>query len=105
MGADALTKVPNADHTRMVTTDELALIGVNDHIIDRSSVNVITLQATRTSVPNLHSPIFRAGNHPFPFTVKRNSGNVVGVTFKRDHRVRVGRFDIEELHIVMTCSC
>lgn len=90
MSTDALAQVPDTDHTGVVTTDELALVGMNDYIIDRSSVNVVPLQATSTSIPDLHSSILGAGDHPFPLTVECHTGDVVCVTFKCNHGIRIG---------------
>lgn len=90
MCTDALAQVPDTDHTGVVTTDELALIGMNDNIIDRSPVNVIPLQATCTSIPNLHSSILGASDHPFSLAVECHAGDVVRVTFEGNHGIGIG---------------
>lgn len=90
MSTDALAQVPDTDHTGVVTTDELALIGMNDHIIDCSPVDIIPLQATGTGIPDLHSSILGAGDHPFPFAVECHAGDVIRVTFKGNHGIGIG---------------
>lgn len=90
MGTDALAQVPDTDHTGVVTTDELALVRMNDHIIDRSPVNVIPLQATSTGIPNLHGSILRASDHPFSLAVECHAGDVVRVTFKGNNGIGIG---------------
>ena len=42
--------------------------------------------------------IFRAGDHPFAFTMERDTGNVSGVTFECENSGRVRRSDIVKLH-------
>lgn len=101
MSTDALTQVPDSDHTGVVTTDELALVGMNDHIIDRSTVNIIPLQATCSSIPNFHSSVLGASDHPFPLAVECHAGDVVRMTFKGNHGIGIGRLYIKELDIVV----
>lgn len=77
---------------------------MNDDVIDGSSVEVVALQATGTSIPDLHSPIFRAGDHPLSFTVECDSRDVACVTFEGHHGVGISGLDIEELDIIVTRS-
>lgn len=104
MSADTLAQVPDTDHASMVATDKLALVRMNDYIIDRSPVNIVALQATSPSIPDLDSSILGACDHPFPLTMECDTGNVVRVTFEGNHRIRVGRLDIKELDSIMTRS-
>ena len=101
VSTDTLAQVPDTDHTGVVTTDELALVGMNNHIIYRSPVNVIPLQATCTGIPNLHSSVLGASDHPFSLAVECHAGDVVRVTFKGYHGIGIGRLDIKELDIVV----
>jgi hypothetical protein len=86
----------------VVTADELTLVGMNDNVIDSRFVHVIALQATSPGIPNLHGSVLGAGDHPFAFAVKCDAGDVIRVTFKGNHRVGIGRFDIKKFYIVMT---
>ena len=90
MSTNALTQVPDADHAGVVTTDELSLVGMDYHIIDCSPVDVVPLQTTSTSIPDLNSSVLRAGDHPFPFAVECHTGDVVRVTFKGNHGIGIG---------------
>lgn len=101
VSTDTLAQVPDTDHTGVVTTDELALVGMNNHIIYRSPVNVIPLQATCTGIPNLHSSVLGASDHPFSLAVECHAGDVVRVAFKGNHGVGNGRLYIKELDIVV----
>lgn len=104
MGADTLTKIPHAHHTSLISTDELALVRVNDHIVDGSPVHVISLQTTCACIPDLDSAIFRAGDHPLAFAMERDTGDVVGVALEGHHRVGVCRLDIVKLDIIVASS-
>lgn len=77
---------------------------MNDDVIDGSSVDVVALQATGTSIPDLYSSVLRAGDHPFPFAVECDSRDVACVTFEGHHRVGVSGLDVEELDIIVTRS-
>ena len=89
MSTYTLTQVPDTDHTGVVATDELALVGMDDHIVDCSTVNIIPLQATCASIPNLHSSILGASDHPFSLAVECHAGDVVRVTFKGNHGIGI----------------
>ena len=53
MSTYTLTQVPDTDHTGVVATDELALVGMDDHIVDCSTVNIIPLRVSQTfTVPS-----------------------------------------------------
>lgn len=104
MRADALTQVPDADHASAITTDQLTLVGVNNDVVDRRTMNVVALKAAGTSVPDLDGTILGAGDHPFALTVECDASDVVGVALKGHDRVGVGGLDIVELDIVVACS-
>lgn len=102
MGADTFAEVPDTDHTGTVTANELALVGMDDHIVDRSPMDVVALETAGASIPDLDSTILGAGDHPLALAVEGNSSDIVGVTVEGHHRVGVGGFDIIQLDIVMT---
>lgn len=105
MGADALAQVPDADHASAIAADELALVGVDDHVVDGSSVDVVTLETAGAGVPDLDSSILRAGDHPLALAVESNASDVVGVTLEGHHWVGVGGFDVVEPDIAVACGC
>lgn len=43
MGAGVLAQVPDLDTSQLITTDQFTLIGMYDHVIDRSVMIVIPL--------------------------------------------------------------
>lgn len=104
MSADALSKVPDANHASAITADQFTLVGVNDNVINRSPVHVVALQGAGASVPDLDSPVLRACNHPFAFAMECDTGDVAGVTFEGHHWVGVGGLDIIEFDIVVSAG-
>ena len=105
MSTLVLAEIPDPDISTTVTRNKLALVRMNNHIIDRGAMRVIALNAASTSIPDLDSAIFRACNHPFAFAMKGYARNVAGMTFKGEDRARIGRADIVELNIVITGGC
>lgn len=104
VGAHTLSQVPDPYHTSMITADEFPLVRVDDNVIDRSSVGVIALKTAGTGIPDLHSSILRARDHPLALAVEGNSGDVVGVALESHDRIGVGRLDVKELDIVVASS-
>jgi len=100
-----LAQVPDTNVPSTVTADKLALVRMNDDIVDRNSVGVVALNAGGASIPDLDRAIFGASNHPFPLAVEGYAGDVAGVTFEGENGVRVRRLDIVELDILVSCSC
>lgn len=101
MSANTLAQIPDTDHSGVVTADELALVGVDNNIVDGGTVDIVALEATGTCIPDLHGSILGASDHPFALAVEGNTGDIVRVTLESNHRVRVGRLDVEQLDIVM----
>ena len=91
------TEIPDPNIASTIATDELPLVWVDDHIIDRYSMRVVSLNSSRACVPDLDGSIFRAGYHPFALTVERYTGDVGSVAVKGKHRIGVRRLDIVEL--------
>ena len=85
MRALVLAQIPYPNVAPAVATDELSLVGMDDNIIDRHTMAVISLNGPASGIPNLHSAIFGARDHPFAFAVKGNSGNISGVAFKSQY--------------------
>lgn len=99
-----LGQVPDSDTTTTIAADDLALVWMNDYIIDWTTMAITALNRTAASFPDFHSSILGASNHPLPFAVERNAGDVVGMAFKGQDRVWVSRFDIVEFDAVVACS-
>lgn len=104
MRAIILRQIPDPHTASTVATYDLALIGMDDHIIDRYAMRVAPLYRTAPGLPDLHSAILRARNHPFTLAVKRNARDVARVAFEREKRVGVCRLDVVEFDCVVACS-
>lgn len=83
MGAGILGKVPDADVSRSVAADNLALIRVYHDVVDRAAVGVAPLDISRACLPDFDSAILRARDHPLALTVERHACNVARVALKR----------------------
>lgn len=101
MRALVLAEIPNPHIAPPITTDELPLVRVDDHIIDRHSMRVVALYAPRACIPDLDRAVLGRCHHPFPLAVERNAGDVGRVAFKGEHGVRVRGLDFVELDRVV----
>ena len=99
------SQIPYPDTASAITTDDLALIGMDDYIVDRTAVGITSLDRTTASFPDLNCAILRACDHPFPLAMKCDSRNVSSVTFECEERIRVRGFDVVEFHGMVTRSC
>lgn len=97
MCAVVFGQVPDAYATTAVAADNLALVGMNDNIVDGGAVVVAALNGGRSRVPNLDGTVLGARNHPLAFAMKRNTRNVVGVALKYEKRIGVCRLNVKEL--------
>lgn len=104
MSTLVLAEIPDPDISTTVTGDEFALVGVDNHIIDRGAMRVVSLNAAGTSIPDLDSAIFRACDHPFPFAMKGYPSNVASMTLEGKNGARIGRADIVKLDIMTSSS-
>lgn len=104
MSADALTKIPDADHASAITANQLTLVWVNDNVVDGGAVNIVALQSSSASIPNLHSTVLRACDHPLALAVECDTSDVTCVPFEGHHGVGVGGLNVIELDIVVTAG-
>jgi hypothetical protein len=104
MGTFTFAQVPYSYIAPTICTDKFALIWVYDHIIDRVCMLVVSLYCSRSCVPHLHRLILGACDHPLPFTVECDAGNIVRVAFEGHDRIRVGGLDIVESDDMATSS-
>lgn len=100
-----LAQVPDTHVPATVAANELALIRVDDDIVDRDSVRVVTLDAGGASIPDLDGAVFGASDHPFPLAVECDAGDVGGVTFESEDGVGVRGFEVVELDVLVSCGC
>lgn len=70
MRAFILSQIPDPDIPPAIARNQLALIGMDNHIIHRTAVLVVPLYTPRPRIPDLDRAIFRARHHPFPFAME-----------------------------------
>jgi hypothetical protein len=101
MRAIILGKVPNANASSAITSNDFSLVGMNDYIIDWRAMGIASLNRATPSLPDLDSAILRACDHPFPFAVKCDTRDIASMTFESEERVRIGGLDVVELDSVV----
>lgn len=84
MRAVVLSQVPDTHTAAPITANDLALVGVNHHVVDRTAVRVAPLDRTAARLPDLHCAIFRAGDHPFALAVEGYACDVARVTLEAE---------------------
>jgi len=104
VGAVVLCKIPNTNTTTTITADNLALIRVDDNVVDCATVGIATLNRAATGLPDLNSTILGTSNHPFSLAVECYTRNVTSMALEGEERVGVGRFDVVKLDSMMACS-
>lgn len=60
---------------------------MNNDIINRTTMIVIALHSTSLRIPDPHSAILRARDHPLSLCVERDAGDVIGVAFEDEDRL------------------
>ena len=103
MRAFILAQIPDPDIPSSIAGDQLPLIGMDNHIVHRTSVLIVPLYTPRPRIPDLDCTIFRARHHPFPFTMERYACDVAGVPLECEHRIWVRGADVIELDVVIAC--
>ena len=101
MRAFILPQIPDPHAPAPIAGDQLPLIRMNNHIIDRALMQIIPLDTPRPRVPDLNRPILGAGHHPFALAVESHAGDVARVPVEREHGVRVRGADVVELDVVV----
>jgi hypothetical protein len=104
MRAVVLGKVPNTNTSSTITSNDFALVRVNDYISDWVAMGIASLNRTTSSLPNLDRAVLRACNHPLSLAVKCDTCNVACMSFKSEEGVWVGGFDVVELDSMMASS-
>lgn len=112
MGALVFAQIPDTNVATAVTRDQLALIWMNDNIVDGghmgedvldgSSMSVIPLNAARPRIPYLDRSVLGAGDHPFALAMESNTGHIARMAIKTDDRAWVCRSDIVELDVMVS---
>ena len=102
MRAFVLPQIPDPYIPRLVATDQLALIRVDNHVVDGATVAVIPLHRRRSGIPDLYRPVFGRCYHPFTLAVEPDAGDIVSVAFEGEHGGWIGGFDVVELDVEMS---
>lgn len=104
MCALVLAQVPDPDITPTITRDNLPLIWMDDHVVDRNAVIIAPLDCSILRLPHFHPAIFRASYHPLSLAVEGNTCYVARMTREYHHRSWICGANIEKLDIVIS-SC
>lgn len=97
MRAVVLAKIPDAHASAAVAADDLALVGVDDNVVDRMAVGVGALHSAGARLPDLNGAILGARNHPLSLAVECDARNVTRVALEDGYGVGIGGLDVEEL--------
>lgn len=89
VGALILSQIPDTHITSAVAADEFALVWVDDDVIYRYAMAVISLDASGAGVPNFDGAILRARDHPFALTVKCHAGDITGMSIEGENSIRI----------------
>lgn len=105
MRAIVLPEIPDPNVSTTVTANDLALVWVDDNIVNRTAMIVASLNSPAAGLPDLNSAVLRAGHHPFSFAVEGHARDVAGVTLEGEQGVGVGGLDIVEFDGMVASSC
>lgn len=100
-----LGKIPDLDAACAVAADDLALVGVNDHIIGGAAMIIAALDRAGTRLPDLYGAILGAGHHPLALAMERDASDVARVALKGQQWIGVGALDVEQLNSVVAGGC
>jgi hypothetical protein len=101
VAALVLTQVPDAHVPASVTANQLALVRMDHHVVDRHAVGVVPLHVSAPCVPYLNRPVLGAGHEPLGLAVECDARDVGRVPVKGEDGIRVGRLDVVELDRVV----
>lgn len=104
MSTLALSQIPDADVSTTICRYKLSLIGMDDHVVHRVCMLVMSLDQARSGVPDSDRHVLGTGHHPFALTVESHTGDIVGVTLECHYRLWIAGLDVVEPHHV-TASC
>lgn len=96
-----LSQIPDPDIAAPIATNQLALIWMNDYIIDRDAVCIIPLYIATPSVPNLDGAVLGRRDKPLGLAVEGDAGDVASVSIEGKDCVGIGRLDVVELYRMM----
>lgn len=65
-----LRQIPHLYRPILIAADQLALVGVDDNLVDWCLVVVVPLDMARPGVPDLERVVFGRGHEPFGLAVE-----------------------------------
>ena len=82
MGAGILSQIPEPNAAAPIAADNLALVRMNNDIIDGRSVVIAPLNHAGAGVPYLDGAVLGAGDHPFAVAVECHARDVARMALK-----------------------
>ena len=104
VGAGVLGQVPEANAAAPIAADNLALVRMDNDIVDGGPVVVAPLDHAGARVPDLDCAVLGARDHPFAVAVEGNAGDIACVTLKDGEGSGVRGADVEQLDSVVASS-
>lgn len=101
MRAFILPQVPDPHAAPSIAGNQLPLIRMNHHIVDRALVQIVPLNTPRPRIPDLDRAILGARDHPFALAMESDARDVARVPVERQHGVRIRGADVVELDVVV----
>lgn len=92
-----LAQVPNPHVSSAITADQLALIRMNDHVVDGHSVRIVALHIATPGIPDLYGAVLARCNKPLRLAMKRYTRDVGCMSVEGKDRIRIGGLDIVKL--------
>lgn len=99
-----LRQVPDPHAAAPIAADDLALIRVDDDVVDGRPVVVVALDGPAPRLPDLDGAVLGRRHHPLALAVEGHASHVASVAVEGEHSVGVRRLDVVELHGVVACG-
>lgn len=85
-----LRQVPDTNVSSAIAADDLALVWVDDDVVDGGAVVIASLDGTAASLPDLDGAILGTCDHPFALAVESDAGYIACVALEGEDGVWVG---------------
>lgn len=104
VGAGILSQIPEPNAAAPIAADNLALVRMDNDIIDGGSVVVAPLNHTGAGVPDLDGAVLGARDHPFAIAVECYARDVARMALKDRSGSGVRGANVEQLYCVVASS-
>jgi len=105
MSIRILSQIPNLDTSRLITTNHLSLVRVDDHVVDSTPMTVISLHIRRTKIPDFDSPVLAGCGHPLGLNVEGNTRDIGRVAIEGEDGIWVLGETVVETDVLISCCC